>query len=89
MLSKEEALKIKEIIFKGNKNKIESIKNVENVEEENPKKFTCSIKDLIVMATLSTSILAGLLIIFAFYSKIDDIVPKEFKRRVKPQLMMS
>lgn len=85
-LSKEEAAIVKEIIFKENKNKVESVENLENVEEENLNKFTCSIKDLIVMATLSTSILAGFFIISAFYSKIDDILPKEFKRRAETSI---
>ena len=79
LLSKEEALRVKNIIFKGNKNNDE----VEIMEEENIKKFTLSLKDLFAMATLSSRILAGFFIITAFYSKVDDIIPKEFKRRVQ------
>jgi len=77
-LSKGEALNIKEIIFKGNKMEDKA----EIIEEENIRKFTCSLKDLFMMATMSTSILAGFFIIAAFYSKIDDILPEEFKRKV-------
>ena len=78
-LTKEEALRVKNIIFKANKNEDE----VEIIKEKDTKKFTSSLKDLFVMATMSTRILAGFFIITAFYSKIDDIVPKEFKRRAQ------
>ncbi|MBU3181235.1 PH domain-containing protein [Clostridium psychrophilum] len=78
-LSKEEALRVKQIIFKVNKSEDE----VEIMEEKNIRKFSSSLTDLFVMATMSTRILAGFFIITAFYSKIDDIVPKEFKRRAQ------
>ena len=76
-LSKQEALRVKSIIFKGNKNKDEVM------EEKNIKKFTSSLKDLFVMATFSTRILAGFFIIMAFYFKIDNIIPDEVKRKAE------
>ncbi len=78
-LSKDEALRMKNIIFKGNKNKEE----VKIMEEKNIKKFTSSLKDLFVMATFSTRILAGFFIITAFYFKIDNIIPDEVKRKAE------
>ncbi|APC39834.1 PH domain-containing protein [Clostridium estertheticum] len=77
--SKQEALRIKSIIFKVKENENQD----EIVEEKNIKKLTSSLKDLFVMATFSTRILAGFFIIFAFYSKIDDMLPKEFKKRAQ------
>ncbi|MBU3156654.1 PH domain-containing protein [Clostridium estertheticum] len=79
LLSKKEALTIKSIIFKVKRNENQD----EIVEEKNMKKLTSSLKDLFVMATFSTRILAGFFIIFAFYSKIDDILPKEFKKKAQ------
>lgn len=80
-LSKEEALRVKSIIFKGNRNKDED--EVEIMEEKNMKKFTSSLKDLFVMATFSTRILAGFFIITAFYFKIDNIIPDEVKKKAE------
>lgn len=78
-LSKAEALRVKNIIFKGNENNDE----VQFMEERNIKKFTPSLKDLFMMATISGRILAGFFIIIGIYFKIDDIVPNEFKRRAQ------
>ncbi|MBU3158512.1 PH domain-containing protein [Clostridium frigoris] len=78
-LSKQEALRIKSIIFKVEKNENQD----EIIEEKNIKKLTSSLKDLFVMATFSTRILAGFFIILAFYSKIDDILPKKFKEKAQ------
>lgn len=79
LLSKEEALRVKKIIFKV---KVKE-DQVEILEEKDIKELTSSLKDLFVMATFSTSILAGFFIITAFYSKIDNILPKEFKRKAE------
>ena len=78
-LSQEEALRIKGIIFNVKKNENKN----EIIQEENIKIFTSSLKDLFVMATFSTSILAGFFIILALYSKLDDIMPNEFKKKVQ------
>jgi len=78
-LTRQEALRIKEIIFKVKRNEDQ----FEIREEKNIKKLTSSLKDLFVMATFSTRILAGFFIITAFYSKIDDILPKEFKKNAQ------
>ena len=75
-LSKQEAVRVKNIIFKGNKMEDE----VEIMEEKNIKKFMTSLKDLFVMATFSSRILTGFFIIIAFYAKIDDKVPDDVKR---------
>ena len=75
-LSKGEALRVKEVIFNRSKNK----NKVEIAQKDNTRKFTCSLKDLFVMATMSTKILAGFFIIFAFYSKIEDVLPEELKK---------
>jgi putative membrane protein len=79
LLSKEEALILKSSIFKGYRNKDE----VEITEEKDIKTFTSSLKDLFMLATMSSRILVGVSIIIAFYSKIEDIIPKEFKKRAE------
>ena len=78
-LSKEEALRVKNIIFKGNENNGE----FQFMEERNIKKFTTSLKDLFMMATISGRVLAGFFIIIGVYFKIDDIAPNELKRRAQ------
>ncbi|WP_298837007.1 PH domain-containing protein [Clostridium sp.] len=78
-LSNQEALRIKEIIFRLKKNENQD----KIIEEKNIKMFTSSLRDLFVMATFSTRILAVFFIILAFYSKIDDMMPKEFKKKVQ------
>ncbi|MGH4050141.1 MAG: PH domain-containing protein [Clostridium sp.] len=75
LLSKDEALRVKEVIFNASKEK----NKVEIAQKDNTRKFTCSLKDLFVMATMSTKIIAGFFIMFAFYSKIEDILPDELK----------
>jgi putative membrane protein len=78
LLSKQEALRVKTIIFEGHKNKDQ----VEIMEYKNLEKFTCTLKDLFVMATTSSRNLVGFFIIIAFYYKIEDKVPQDFKLRV-------
>ncbi|MGH4124106.1 MAG: PH domain-containing protein [Clostridium sp.] len=50
-------------------------KNENELEvKENTKKITTSLKDLFMMATMSSSILVGFSIIAAFYFKLEDII---------------
>ncbi|MGH4118938.1 PH domain-containing protein [Clostridium sp.] len=79
LLSKQEAIRVKNIIFKGHENNGE----FEVTEGSNIKKIYCSLKDLFVMATMSSHILLGFLIILGVYFKIEDIVPEGFMRKVK------
>lgn len=79
LLSKQEALRLKSIIFKENKNRDE----VGIILESNTEEFNTSLKDLIVMASMSSNMLAGIFIIVAFYFNIEDKVPNTFKRRVE------
>jgi len=76
LLSKQEAFRVKEVIFNGSKNK----DKVEIKQGDKNHKYTCSLKDLFVMATMSTKIIASFFIIFAFYSKIEDILPGKLKK---------
>lgn len=48
------------------------------MREENTKKFTCSLKDLFAMATMSTLLVAGAFVIIALEFKIGDIFIKLF-----------
>jgi len=81
LLPRDEAMEIKNIVF--NKHKKEDENKEQVLQEESTKKITSSLNDLFIMATLSGRILVGFFIIIAFYSKIDDVLPKEFKRRVQ------
>lgn len=74
-LSKQEAIRVKNIIFKGNENNSEVT--------EGTKKFQCTLKDLFVMATMSSRILVGFFMIIGVYIKMDDVVPEEFMRKAK------
>lgn len=75
LLSRDEALRVKNIIFEGHKNKDETkIK-----EDKNIRKFTSSLKDLFMMATMSSRILVGFSMVFAVFTKVDDIIPTELK----------
>ncbi|MEK6266035.1 MAG: PH domain-containing protein [Clostridium sp.] len=78
LLSKQEALRAKNIIFKEN----EDIQ-VEITEGTPLKKFECSLKDLFVMATMSSRILAGVFVIIAVYFKIEDLVPEVFMKKAE------
>ncbi|MBK5241052.1 PH domain-containing protein [Clostridium sp.] len=79
LLSKQEALRLKSIIFKENKNRVEG----GIIVESNTVEFSTSLKDLIVMASMSSNMLAGIFIIIAFYFNIEDKVPDAFKRRAE------
>jgi putative membrane protein len=79
LLSKQEAIRVKNIIFKGNENNGE----VEVTEGTKTRKINCSLKDLFIMATMSSSILVGSFIIIGVYFKLEDIVPEEFMRKAK------
>ncbi|MBU3189970.1 PH domain-containing protein [Clostridium bowmanii] len=79
LLSKEEALRVKSIIFKENRNSA----NVEIMEGANIKKINCSVKDLFMMSLMSSGILAGFFMIINAYFKIQDIASKEVMRKVQ------
>ncbi|MGK0465696.1 PH domain-containing protein [Clostridium sp.] len=78
-LSKQEAVKIKNTIFRANENSVE----VQIIEGTPIKKFECSLRDLFVSTTMSSRILAGVFIIIEGYFKIEDLVPKVFMKRAQ------
>jgi putative membrane protein len=79
LLSKQEALRVKSLIFNVNKKRAE-----EEVEVGiKIKKFTTSTKDLFVMASMSSNMLAGIFIIIVFYMNIVDKIPDAVKRKAK------
>ncbi|MGH4140595.1 PH domain-containing protein [Clostridium sp.] len=78
-LSKKEALRVRNIIFKETINS----EDIEIMEVENIKKINCSIKDLLMIGSISSGILAGIFIIIGIYFKIEDIAPKGFMRKVQ------
>ena len=78
-LSQEEALRVKNIIFKENMN----TGNVEIREGSNINKIRWSIKDLFMMTSIPSDILAGFFIVVGIYYKMDDIAPKAFMRKAQ------
>lgn len=78
-LSPEEALRVKNIIFKENRN----IGNVEIREELDIRKIKLSIKDLFMMASMSSVIFVGFFMLIGIYCKMKDIVPEEFMRKAQ------
>ncbi|MGV8979650.1 PH domain-containing protein [Clostridium sp.] len=78
-LSKKEALRVKNIIFKENGNGYD----IEIMEGANIKKINCSMKDLLMVGSMYSGILAGFFIIVGIYFKIYDIVPKDFMRKAQ------
>ncbi|MEK6263837.1 MAG: PH domain-containing protein [Clostridium sp.] len=77
LLSNQEGLRVKSLIFKENKMRTEEEVAI------TAKKLTTSTKDLFVMASMSSNMVAGIFIIIAFYSNVVDKIPDAVKRKAK------